>query len=211
MTRIEWDKAGERFFEAGVDQCVLYPNGGQGVPWNGVTTLNENSTGGELEPLYFDGVKYADILSNEDFGAILTAFSSPREFDACDGRKQLAPGLFVTQQPRKTFGLCYRTLIGNDLVGADYGYKLHVVYNCTAAPSNDTNNTLGATVTPETSTWTIATVPPPATTFRPTAHIVLDSTLISSVKMTAVTDALYGTSVAAPYLPTIAQLVAMVS
>lgn len=211
MTRIEWDQAGTRRFEAGVDQCVLYPNGVPGVPWSGVTSIGETSSGGDLSPLYFDGVKYADILGNEDFTAQLSAFGAPPEFAACDGRKQLVTGLFVTQQPRKTFGLCYRTLIGNDLVSTDYGYKLHVVYNCTAAPTSKMNETIGATINPDVMSWSIDTVPPPASTFRPTAHIVLDSTLILPAKMDAVMTAFYGGPVSAPYLPTIAQIVAMVS
>lgn len=213
MSRIEWNKAGERFFEAGVDFGVLYPpNNAPGVAWNGLVSVSENSSGGDLEPLYFDGVKYADIVANEDFSAQIESYGAPSEFDACDGRKQLVPGLIVTQQPRKTFGLCYRTLLGNDLVGTEYGYKLHLVYNCTAAPSGRTNTTIGANVTPGTRTWDINTVPPAASTFRPTAHIVLDSTLIEPGVMEQVELALYGRNAEdgraakAPYLPTVAEL-----
>lgn len=208
MSRIEWNKAGERYFEAGVDQTVLYPYVGPGVPWNGVTSVSESTSGGDLESLYFDGTKYLDIVSGENFQAELTAFSAPPEFASSDGQKALSPGLFVTQQPRKTFGLCYRTLIGNDLVGAEHGYKLHVVYNCTASPSGRNNVTIGSTVTPGTRSWTINTVPPPATTFKPTAHLVLDSTLIDPYAMEQVEALLYGHEGAAPYLPTVAELIA---
>lgn len=214
MSRIEWNKPGERFFEAGVNQGVLYPRVGPGVPWNGLVSVSESTSGGDLESLYYDGVKYLDVVAGEDFQAVLEAYSAPREFDASDGQKALSPGLFVTQQPRKTFGLSYRTLIGNDLVGQDYGYKLHIVYNCTASPSGRTNKTLAGNIAPDTRTWTINTVPPPASTFKPTAHIVLDSTLIDPFAMQQVEMLLYGRdadderSALLPYLPTVAQLVA---
>lgn len=207
--RIEWNRPGQRFFEAGVDRTVLYPKFGPGVPWNGVVSIAEDSSGGDMEPLYFDGVKYADIVSAEDFSVNLDAFSAPREFDAADGMKALVPGLFVTQQPRQTFGLCYRTLIGNDLVGTDLGYKLHLVYNCTAAPTGKNNQTIAANVAPGTRSWTIATVPPPASTFRPTAHIVLDSTLINPYLMEQVEGLLYGHDGADARLPTVAEIVAV--
>lgn len=208
MSRIEWNRPGERYFEAGVDRGVLYPRVGPGVPWNGLTSVNENPSGGDMESLYFDGVKYLDIVASEDFQANIDAFSAPREFAASDGQKAISPGLFVSQQPRKTFGLCYRTLKGNDLVGTQYGYKLHIVYNCTAAPSSQNNVTIGANVTPGTRSWTIYTVPPPASTFKPTAHIVLDSTLIDPYAMEQVEAILYGHDGGAPYLPTVAELVA---
>lgn len=208
MSRIEWNKAGERFFEAGVDRGVLYPRLGPGVPWNGLTSVSENTSGGDMESLYFDGIKYLDVVASEDFQATVDAYSAPAEFGPSDGQKALSPGLFVTQQPRKTFGLSYRTLKGNDLVGTEYGYKIHIVYNCTAAPSNKNNVTLGSSVTPGTRSWTIETVPPPASTFKPTAHIVLDSNLIEPFMMEQVEALLYGHDGAAPYLPTVAELVA---
>jgi hypothetical protein len=208
VSRIDWNKAGERFFETGIDQVVLYPPLGSGVPWNGVTAVNESSSSGELEPLYFDGIKYMDVVSAENFQVQLDAFSSPSEFGPCDGQKQLSPGLFVTQQPRKTFGLSYRTLKGNDLVSTEYGYKLHIVYNCTAAPAGKNNQTISNNVSPDVRSWQIATVPPPATTFKPTAHIVLDSTLIDPYAMEQVEALLYGHDTGEPYLPTVAQIVA---
>lgn len=209
--RIEWNKAGERFFETGVDRGVLYPRFGAGVPWNGLTSVSESSSGGDLEPLYYDGVKYLDMPSAEDFSATLDAYSAPAEFAASDGQKALSPGLFATQQPRQTFGLCYRTLKGNDLVGAELGYKIHLVYNCTAAPSTKNNVTIGANVTPSTRSWQISTVPPPATNFRPTAHIVMDSNLLGDSAMEAVEDLLYGQDGVDARLPTIAEIVATVN
>lgn len=207
--RIEWNKPGERFFEAGVERGVLYPRLGPGVPWNGLVSVSENTSGGELESLYFDGVKYLDVLAAEDFQVQVEAFSAPAEFAPSDGTKMLSPGLFVSQQPRKTFGLCYRTLLGNDLVGTEYGYKLHIVYNCTASPSGRTNATISSNVTPGTRQWQINTVPPPSSTFKPTAHIVLDSTLIDPYAMEQVEAALYGHDNGAAYLPTVAEIVAI--
>lgn len=206
--RIEWNKPGERFFEAGVDQGVLYPRVGPGVPWNGLTSVSEESSGGDFESLYFDGVKYLDVVASENFRATIDAYSAPAEFGPSDGQKALSPGLFVTQQPRRPFGFSYRTLKGNDLVGAALGYKIHIVYNCTAGPSSKSNVTLGSSVTPGTRSWTVETVPPPASTFKPTAHIVLDSTLIDPFMMAQVEGLLYGHDNGQPYLPTVAEIVA---
>lgn len=211
MSRIAWNLPGQRFFEAGVDRGVLFPRNGPGVPWNGLVSINESVSGGELEPLYYDGVKYLDVISGEDFTAALEAYSAPSEFAACDGTKQLSPGLFVTQQPRKTFGLCYRTLIGNDLQGESYGYKLHIVYNITAAPSSRANRTLADNPDPQTRTWSLSTVPPPATTFRPTAHLVLDSTLISPYDLEQIEALVYGSTSRDPYLPSVAEIVSVLS
>lgn len=217
MSRVNWNQPGERFFEAGVDRGVLYPRNGPGVPWNGLTSVSENTSGGDLEPLYFDGVKYRDVVANEDFSAQVDAYAAPPEFAAADGMKMLSPGLFVTQQPRQTFGLCYRTLKGNDLVGTEYGYKLHLVYNCTAAPSNKDNNTIAAQVSPTTRTWNISTVPPPSSTFRPTAHLVVDSTLVDPYLLEDLETALYGRDASGglpalePYLPTVQEIVAILS
>ena len=213
MSRIEWNKSGERFFEAGVDRGVLYPRFGSGVPWNGLTAINESSAGGDSESFYFDGVKYLDMVANEDFVATLDAYSSPRQFDACDGAKQISPGLLVTGQRREQFGLCYRTLIGNDLQGEDYGYKLHIVYNCTASPASRTNQTIAGTPNPGTRSWSINTVPPPSSTFRPTAHLVVDSTLVDPYLMADLESVLYGRDggtnqpTIAPSLPTVQEIV----
>lgn len=217
MSRIEWNKAGERFFEAGVDQCVLYPRLGQGVPWNGVVAVSENASGGDLESLYFDGIKYLDVIAAEDFQATLEAYSAPAEFDASDGVKALSPGLFATQQPRKTFGISYRTLLGNDLVGQDYGYKLHIVYNCTASPAPRTNKTLAGSVEPGTRSWGLNTVPPPASTFRPTAHLVIDSTKVDPYLMENLETLLYGRdatdelAAVAAHLPTVQEIILVLS
>lgn len=211
MTRIEWNKPGERFFEAGVDRGVLYPKLGPGVAWNGLTAVGESTSGGDLEPLYYDGVKYLDLVAAEFFQATIDAYSAPAQFAAADGQKTLAPGLFASQQLRQTFGMSYRTLKGNDLVGENVGYKVHIVYNCTASPSSRSHVTIGASANPGTRSWTIDTVPPAATTFKPTAHLVVDSNLTTAAKLAALEDALYGTSTAAPYLPTVDQVVSMLA
>ena len=217
MSRIEWNKPGERFFEVGVDHGVLYPRSGPGVPWNGLVSVNEEASGGAMESLYFDGVKYLDVASAEDFDASLEAYSAPLEFAVSDGQKYISPGLSVTQQPRTPFGLSYRTLIGNDLEGTGHGYKLHIVYNCMASPSGRMNKTLAGDVAPETRTWKISTVPPPASTFRPTAHLVVDSTLVDPYLMADLESTLYGRDATAElpaisaYLPTVAEIVLMLA
>lgn len=189
---IKWNQPGERLYETGIDRCVLYPNAGPGVAWNGLISVNENVSGGDADQLYFDGVKYLDVIANEDFQATLEAFSAPAEFAACDGTKALSPGLFATQQRRKTFGLTYRTLIGNDLEKNDHGYKIHIVYNATASPSAKTSKTISESVSPETRSWTINTVPEQATTYKPTAHFIIDSTLVDPYMLQDLELHLYG-------------------
>lgn len=217
MSRVEWNKAGERLFETGVNQGVLYPRVGQGVPWNGLVSVSENTSGGELDSLYFDGIKYLDVVSAEDFSATVEAYSAPAEFGVSDGQKALSPGLYATQQPRKPFGFSYRTLIGNDLVGEEYGYKLHIVYNCTASPSGRTNKTLAGNASPDTRSWTINTVPPPAATFKPTAHLVVDSTKVDPYLMENLETVLYGRNetaelpAVAASLPTVAEIILILS
>lgn len=209
MVQIEWNAPGTRTFEAGVGRGVLYPKLGPGVPWNGLISVSESVVGGEVEAGYYEAVKYADFVSYEDFQATLEAYSAPPEFALCDGTRQLSPGLFVSQQPRQSFGLSYQTLIGNDLEGIDYGYKIHIVYNCTAAPSGRNNQTISGNVSPGTRSWTLHTVPPPASYFKPTAHIVLDSTLIDPYSMQQVEGILYGHVNGSPRLPSVSELVAV--
>lgn len=210
MAKIAWGNTGERIFEVGIDRGVLYA-GGPGVPWNGLTSVAEDSSGGEVEGQYFDGIRYNNIAAFEDFAATLEAFGVPPEFEACQGNRQLAVGLFATLQPRSTFGLCYRTLVGNDVKGSDYGYKLHLVYNCMATPSGRTNKTTSNTIDPDPLQWKIDTVPPASTTMRPTAHFVVDSTKTPIAKLTALEDQLYGTAVITPNLPTQAVVLALLA
>ena len=211
MARIEWNQAGERFYEAGVDRGVLYPRQTSGVPWNGLVSVAETASGGESESFYFDGIKYYDFIAAENFQATITAFSAPEEFAGCDGTKVLSPGLMVTQQPRYPFGLSYRTFIGNDLEGTDYGYRLHLVYNATASPSSRMHSTMSDSPTANTRSWTINTVPPAASTYKPTAHFIIDSTKVNAAKLTTLENMLYGSFSGNAALPSQATVIATLS
>lgn len=212
MARLIWGADGERAFEAGVDRGVLYVPGQAGVPWNGLRAVKEAPSGGEPQPYYLDGVKYANISSAEEFNATLEAFSSPKEFAVCDGSKQLAAGLFATQQPRVEFGLCYRTRVGNDISGLDGGYKIHLVYNALAAAGARDNSSLTSSVDPLGLSWDISTKPPHLVSgYKPTAHLVLVTNDIDPSTLTAIEDILYGDSVSAPYLPDQDELITLIS
>lgn len=208
MAQLVWGTVGERFYETGVDRGVLYPKYTPGVAWSGLISVDESSEGGDVEPFHFDGIKYLDFVASEDFQATVEAFSAPAEFSVSDGHKALSPGLFATQQPRLTFGMSYRTLIGNDIDGVDYGYKLHLVYNATAGPSSNKRQTMSGSVSPEVKQWTIYTVPPLSLTYKPTAHIVVDSTLASPSKLSTLENTLYGVY-GDPELPTQAEIISM--
>lgn len=209
--RIAWNEPGTRRYEDGVDRGVLYPAVGDGVPWTGLLSISEDTAGGESESLYFDGTKYLDVVASENFQAGVTALSAPAEFAPCDGAKQLAPGLLATQQPRQTFGFSYRTLLGNDLKGLDLGYLLHLVYGCTAGPSGRQYQTLARTANPGSRTWTFSTVPPSATTYKPTAHFIVNSLNVSPAALSALENILYGTSTTAPRLPAQSEVIAILS
>lgn len=201
MAKLEWHKDGERLFESGLDRGVLYPRQTTGVAWNGLISVDEKTSGGEIEPLYYDGVKYYDFVSAEDFEAELTAFSAPAEFSGCDGTKMLSPGLYASQQPRYPFGLSYRTGLGNDLLGTSYGYKLHLVYNATASPTGSNYSSAEKNSSVNQKTWGLTTVPPAASTYKPTAHFVIDSTKTAPAKLEALEALLYGTSSQPAMLP----------
>lgn len=206
MSKLVWSEVGKRFFEIGVDRGVFYPKVGPGVAWNGLVSVAESASGGEVEPFYHDGVKYVDVMSAEDFQATLEAYSAPIEFAACDGSKQLVPGLFATQQPRKTFGFSYRTRIGNDIDGLDYAYKLHVVYNATAGPSEIELTTFAPGGSPPTRKWTLYTVPQPSSTYKPTAHFVFDSRYMNPMQLEELESFLYGREDREPRLPSQAEI-----
>lgn len=210
--RIIWDDAGERIYETGVDHGVLYPknlpaneitsaNGGYaaGVPWNGLTAVNQNPSGGEPNPLWADNIKYLNLVSNEEFGGTIEAYTYPDEFAQCDGSKSPISGFNVGQQRRVEFGFTYRTKVGNDVEGADYGYKLHIVYGCLASPSGKQYQTVNETPDAINFSWEFTTTPielsGDLSAFRPTAHIELDSTKLTSAQMTAIEDILYGHTV----------------
>jgi hypothetical protein len=193
MARIEWGSPGKRFYEAGLDRGVLYVGSLPGVPWNGLTTVDVSSTGGEAKPFYLDGIKYLNVPSPEEFQATITAYTYPEEFGTCDGSARVRPGLYVTHQRRKPFGFTYRTMIGNDL-STEHGYKIHIVYNALAAPSGRNHQTLGENTTPGDFSWAITTRPVVMDGYYPTPHIIIDSRTTNEATMAIVEDILYGTS-----------------
>lgn len=211
MTRINWSVSGERFFESGVDRGVLYTEGNPGVPWVGLISVSESSNGGEPTPLYFDGIKYRNLAGAEEFEASLTALSSPSEFDDCVGFKTLAPGLIATQQPRKEFGLSYRTLIGNDVDGYEHGYKIHLVYNALASPSQRDYKSQSNSPDPANFNWNISTRAIPVVNSKHTAHLIVDSRDISAALLQDIEDVLYGTESTSPEMPTVAELITILN
>ena len=196
MAKIEWDKTGERLYETGVKNGVLYVQEGgaypKGVAWNGLTAVTESPSGAEATPLYADDIKYLNLLSTEEFGATIEAYTYPDEFAACDGSAALADGVMIGQQARKTFGLCYRTTIGNDTEGNDHGYKLHIIYGALAAPSEKAYATINDSPDAITFSWEITTTPVNVTGAKPTASITIDSTKATPEKLAALEDILYG-------------------
>lgn len=209
MARIVWGARGERYFEMGVDRGVLYVGTDPGVSWNGLISVPETPTGGLPRPYYLDGIKYANISSAEEFAAVLNAFSSPIEFGPCDGTLSIQNGLFITQQPRKPFGLSYRTLVGNDVEDDAHGYKIHLVYNALAAPSQRANASSSDTVDVVRLSWAISAKPPALSGYKPTAHLVIDTRTTDPSVLAEVEDILYGTEAEAPRLPSPTELIAI--
>lgn len=208
MPRLTWGAVGERVFEAGVDHGVLYVDGADGVAWNGLTSVSESSSGAELSEYYVDGIKYLQLLAAEEFVATIEAYTYPDEFAQCDGTRPVGHGLFMTQQPRKEFGLSYRTKVGNDVDGIDLGYKIHLVYNALAAPTARPNNTITESVDPFNFSWTISTKPPTFVGYKPTAHMVIDSRDTPSDLLAQIEDILYGSADSDPArLPSVAELI----
>lgn len=207
MSRLIWNAVGTRFFEVGVDRGVLYLDG-SGVPWNGLTGVTENASGGEAKPYYMDGVKYLNLSGAEEFEATLTAYTYPTEFGVCDGTARPRPGFIVHQQRRKSFGLSYRTKIGNDLAGEDFAYKIHLVYNALAEPSDRSHSTTGKNSDADEFSWKITTKPIAIPGYSRTAHFVFDSREIHPITLGKLEDMLYGSSTAGAFLPTFDQLLA---
>ena len=197
MAKLVWDQTGEHFYETGVRQGVLYPmqEGGtytKGVAWNGLTAVTESPSGAEATALYADDIKYLNLLSTEEFGCTIEAYTYPDEFAECDGSASLAAGVNIGQQKRKTFGLCYRTVLGNDVDNNDYAYKLHLVYGCLASPSEKAYSTINDSPDAITFSWEVTTTPVAVTGFKPTACITIDSTKANAEKLTALEAILYG-------------------
>jgi hypothetical protein len=214
MARLTWDNTGERLYETGVDHGVLYiPDGNgdysDGVAWNGLTTVTESPSGAEATALYADNIKYLDLRSAEQFGATIEAFTYPDEFNQFDGIASPVAGVHVGQQSRKTFGFCYRTNLGNDVDGSDYGYKLHLIYGATAAPSEKAYATINDSPEAITFSWEVATTPIAAGgTLKPTAQLVIDSTKVDPTDLTTLEDLLYGQA-GAPQLPSPSAVIAI--
>lgn len=206
MSKLVWDQTGERYYETGVKQGVLYPmqEGGtysKGVAWNGLTAVTESPSGAEATALYADDIKYLNLMSNEEFGCTIEAYTYPDEFAECDGSASIATGVTIGQQKRKTFGLCYRTVLGNDVDSNDYGYKLHLVYGCLAAPSEKAYATINDSPEAITFSWEVSTTPVSVNGFKPTACITIDSTKATKEKLTALEAILYGSESEEARLP----------
>lgn len=197
MAKLVWDQTGDRLYETGVKNGVLYvqddkgayPNG---VAWNGLTAVTESPSGAEATALYADDIKYLNLYSAEEFGATVEAYTYPDEFMECDGSKQAVEGVTFGQQPRKKFGLCYRTAVGNDVLGNDYGYKLHIIYGCTASPSERAYATINDSPEAITFSWELTTDPVAVDGFKPTSIVTIDSTKVDATKLAALEDVLYG-------------------
>ena len=196
MARLVWDKTGERLYETGVSQGVLYPQSSgtypKGVAWNGLTAVTESPSGAEATALYADNIKYLNLFSAEEFGATIEAYTYPDEFMECDGSAQYAKGAYIGQQNRKSFGLCYKTLLGNDTDGQDHGYKLHIIYGAMASPSEKAYTTVNDSPEAVPFSWEVTTTPVNVTGFEPTATIVIDSTKCDPEKLQDLEDILYG-------------------
>ena len=196
--KIQWDKVGEHFYETGVDHGILYPmnaNGqtyDKGVAWNGLTAVTESPEGAEVSAIYADNIKYLNLMSAEDFKATIEAYTYPEEFEQCDGSASLAVGVKIGQQARKAFGFCYRTKVGNDL-NPELGYKIHLIYGATAAPSERAYETVNDSPEAITFSWEVSTIPVEVTGFKPTAHVEIDSTKVAAGKLALIEAALAGT------------------
>lgn len=213
---VTWDGVGEKLYETGVDHGVLYiPNGSgvynTGFAWNGLVSVTESPSGAESNPQYADNIKYLDLRSAEEFGGTIEAFTYPEEFGQCDGSATPAVGVFVNQQTRKSFGLSFRTKVGNDVDGVDHGYKLHLLYGLTCAPSEKQYQTINESPEAITLSWEFTSVPAPVTGFKPTSLIVIDSTTADPTDLAALEAILYGdtTGPVQPELPTPDEVLAL--
>ena len=216
MPKLVWDQTGKRLFETGVRNGVLYvqdSNGTypKGVVWNGLTAVTESPSGAEPTPLYADDIKYLNLMSNEEFGGTIEAYTYPDEFGACNGEATIADGVTIGQQSRKAFGMCYRTAIGNDVDGNEHGYKLHLIYGALASPSERPYATINDSPEAITFSWEFSTTPVNAGDgFKPTACLTVDSTKVPTEKMTSLEALLYGTDEAEAKLPLPSEVAALI-
>jgi hypothetical protein len=205
MSKLVWDQTGERYYETGVSKGVLYPQVAgaypKGVVWNGLTAVTESPSGAEATPLYADDIKYLNLMSAEEFGATIEAYTYPDEFAACDGSASLAEGVFIGQQKRQAFGMCYRTVLGNDVDGNDKGYKLHIIYGALASPSEKAYATINDSPEAITFSWEVTTTPVAVKDHKPTASITIDSTKVDAAKLAELEAKLYGSESEEATLP----------
>lgn len=214
MAKLVFDESGKRFYETGVSKGVLYVQDTSGayplgVAWNGLTAVNEAPSGAEATPLYADDIKYLELRSAEEFGATIEAYTYPDEFEQCDGSAELAEGVIIGQQARKAFGLCYRTIVGNDVQGNDFGYKLHLIYGATAAPSEKAYATVNDSPEAVTFSWEVTCTPVEVEGFKPTATVVIDSRKVDAEKLAALEAKLYGSETEEAQLPLPAEIAEM--
>ena len=217
MGTLVWDGQGQKKYENGISKGVLYKKSGDnsnkwiGVAWNGLTTVTESPEGADKNDLYADNIKYASLRAAETFGGTIEAYTYPPEFESCNGEASLMTGIVIGQQARESFGLCYRTEQGNDELGANYGYKLHLVYNCTCSPSERSYETVNDSPDAITFSWEFDSTPVNVEGHKPTSCIVIDSTKIDSAKLTKLEGMLYGTDNSEPYLPSPADILTELS
>lgn len=214
MARLEWDKETEKLYETGVRNLVLYKRDAQGAytrayAWNGVTGITASPDGAEPTDLYADDVKYLTLRSAETFGCTIEAYMYPPEFESCDGSAEIAPGVSIGQQNRESFGLCYRTVLGNDAELDNYGYKLHIVYGCTASPSEKAYESINDSPEAITFSWEISTTPVNVSGFKPTATVEINSKTADSTKLTRLENILYGDENTTARLPLPAEIMSI--
>lgn len=215
MSKLQWDLTSERLYETGVKNGVLYVQNtdgsyAEGVAWNGLTAVTESPSGAEATALYADDIKYLELMSNEDFGGTIEAYTYPEEFAACDGSAALAKGVTIGQQPRRAFGFSYITTVGNDTEGNEFGYKVHIVYGAKASPSEKAYATINDNPEAITFSWEFTTTPVNVDGYKPTAHVEIDSTKVADEsKMTALLELLHGGESTEAKLPTVAEIVAL--
>lgn len=216
MAKLVWDESGKRIYETGVRNGVLYLQDTQGaytkgVAWNGLTAVTESPSGAEPTALYADDIKYLELFSAEEFGATIEAYTYPAEFEKCDGSASLGAGVTIGQQDRATFGLCYRTVLGNDVKGSEFGYKLHLIYGAKAKPSEKGYQTINDSPEAITFSWEVSTTPVNVAGFKPTACVTIDSTKIAPDKLTQIETLLYGDTSAEAKLPLPDEIAAIVT
>lgn len=212
MSKLVWGELGDRLFETGVDRGVLYVGTETGVPWNGLVAVKESPTGGDPQPFYLDGVKYLNLAESEEFEATIQAFGAPALFAQCDGKTLIHNGLFITEQPRSKFNFSYRTRLGNAILGTDYSYKIHLVWNALAANSDKENNTIADSPNPFVYSWPVSTLPPLTPGYYPSAHMVVDASLTPRDVLEELEALLYGTEDGTDArFPTQAELIEMFS